>query len=53
MGTGKTEILVIVRKDNSQLNFLNNGHWVNLLKNLSVGVARRRHRLQTAIYSTH
>ncbi|MCC5619633.1 DUF3854 domain-containing protein, partial [Nostoc sp. CHAB 5836] len=51
MGTGKTEILAIIRRDNPQLSFLNNGHRVTLLKNLSVGVARRRHRLQTAMYS--
>ena len=44
MGTGKTEILAIVRKNNPQLSFLNNGHRVNLLKNLS-------DRLQTAMYS--
>ncbi|WP_375497235.1 plasmid replication protein, CyRepA1 family [uncultured Nostoc sp.] len=51
MGTGKTEILAMMRFDNPQLSFLNNGHRVTLLKNLSVGVARRRHRLQTAMYS--
>ncbi|MBD2682404.1 MULTISPECIES: plasmid replication protein, CyRepA1 family [Nostoc] len=35
MGTGKTEIMAIVRRDNPELSFLNNGHRVNLLKNLS------------------
>ncbi|MCC5633773.1 DUF3854 domain-containing protein [Nostoc sphaeroides CHAB 2801] len=35
MGTGKTEILAIIRRDNPQLSFLNNGHRVTLLKNLS------------------
>ncbi|WP_193199948.1 plasmid replication protein, CyRepA1 family [Nostoc sp. MG11] len=44
MGTGKTEILAIIRRDNPGLSFLNNGHRVNLLKNLS-------DRLQTAMYS--
>ncbi|MEA5507679.1 plasmid replication protein, CyRepA1 family, partial [Halotia wernerae UHCC 0503] len=44
MGTGKTEILAIIRRDNPDLSFLNNGHRVNLLKNLS-------DRLQTAMYS--
>ncbi|NDJ25570.1 DUF3854 domain-containing protein [Nostoc sp. B(2019)] len=44
MGTGKTEILAIIRRDNPHLSFLNNGHRVNLLKNLS-------DRLQTAMYS--
>jgi hypothetical protein len=44
MGTGKTEILAMIRKDNPQLSFLNNGHRVTLLKNLS-------DRLQTAMYS--
>jgi hypothetical protein len=44
MGTGKTEILAIIRKDSPELSFLNNGHRVNLLKNLS-------DRLQTAMYS--
>ncbi|MEH2160513.1 MAG: plasmid replication protein, CyRepA1 family [Nostoc sp.] len=44
MGTGKTEILAIVRTNNPLLSFLNNGHRVNLLKNLS-------DRLQTAMYS--
>jgi hypothetical protein len=42
IGTGKTEILAMIRKDNPQLSFLNNGHRVTLLKNLS-------DRLQTAI----
>ncbi|WP_431356849.1 plasmid replication protein, CyRepA1 family [Komarekiella delphini-convector] len=44
MGTGKTEIMSRLRKDNPELSFLNNGHRVNLLKNLS-------DRLQTAMYS--
>jgi Domain of unknown function (DUF3854) len=44
MGTGKTEILAMIRRDNPQLSFLNNGHRVTLLKNLS-------DRLQTAMYS--
>jgi hypothetical protein len=44
MGTGKTEILAMIRKENLQLSFLNNGHRVTLLKNLS-------DRLQTAMYS--
>ncbi|MCC5669633.1 DUF3854 domain-containing protein [Nostoc sp. CHAB 5784] len=44
MGTGKTEILAMMRIDNPQLSFLNNGHRVTLLKNLS-------DRLQTAMYS--
>ncbi|WP_226889490.1 DUF3854 domain-containing protein [Nostoc sp. MG11] len=44
MGTGKTEILAIIRRDNPGLSFLNNGHCVNLLKNLS-------ERLPTAMYS--
>ncbi|WP_375505222.1 plasmid replication protein, CyRepA1 family [uncultured Nostoc sp.] len=44
MGTGKTEILAVLRRDNPQLSFLNNGHRVTLLKNLS-------DRLQTAMYS--
>jgi hypothetical protein len=44
MGTGKTELLAILRKENPELSFLNNGHRVNLLKNLS-------DRLQTAMYS--
>ena len=44
MGTGKTEILAILRKNNPLLSFLNNGHRVTLLKNLS-------DRLQTAMYS--
>ncbi|MCC5633328.1 DUF3854 domain-containing protein [Nostoc sphaeroides CHAB 2801] len=35
MGTGKTEILAMIRKDNPDLSFLNNGHRVTLLKNLS------------------
>ncbi|WP_292791493.1 hypothetical protein [Nostoc sp. NMS7] len=32
----------MIRRDNPQLSFLNNGHRVTLLKNLSVGVAGRR-----------
>lgn len=44
MGTGKTEILAVIRRDNPNLSFLNNGHRVTLLKNLS-------DRLQTAMYS--
>ncbi|OYE00163.1 DUF3854 domain-containing protein [Nostoc sp. 'Peltigera membranacea cyanobiont' 232] len=44
MGTGKTEILAMIRRDNPDLSFLNNGHRVTLLKNLS-------DRLQTAMYS--
>ncbi|MBE9052862.1 DUF3854 domain-containing protein [Nostocales cyanobacterium LEGE 11386] len=44
MGTGKTELLARMRQAQPQLSFLNNGHRVNLLKNLS-------DRLQTAIYS--
>ncbi|BAY41351.1 hypothetical protein NIES2111_57470 (plasmid) [Nostoc sp. NIES-2111] len=44
MGTGKTELMSIVRKDNPDLSFLNNGHRVSLLKNLS-------DRLLTAMYS--
>ncbi|MCC5654035.1 DUF3854 domain-containing protein [Nostoc sp. XA013] len=44
MGTGKTEILAVLRRENPQLSFLNNGHRVTLLKNLS-------DRLQTAMYS--
>ncbi|MCC5669008.1 DUF3854 domain-containing protein [Nostoc sp. CHAB 5784] len=43
MGTGKTEILAMMRFDNPDLSFLNNGHRVTLLKNLS-------DRLQTAMY---
>ncbi|MCG6138284.1 MAG: hypothetical protein MET45_27280 [Nostoc sp. LLA-1] len=44
MGTGKTELLARMRQARPQLSFLNNGHRVNLLKNLS-------DRLQTAMYS--
>ncbi|BCL39745.1 DUF3854 domain-containing protein [Nostoc sp. MS1] len=44
MGTGKTELMSIVRRDNPDLSFLNNGHRVSLLKNLS-------DRLLTAMYS--
>ncbi|MBD2472011.1 DUF3854 domain-containing protein [Nostoc sp. FACHB-145] len=44
MGTGKTELLVTLRKENPDLSFLNNGHRVSLLKNLS-------DRLKTEMYS--
>jgi Domain of unknown function (DUF3854) len=44
MGTGKTELLAILRKENPELSFLNNGHRVSLLKNLS-------DRLKSAMYS--
>ena len=44
MGSGKTELLRKWRKDNPQVKFLNNGHRVNLLKNLS-------ERLETDMYS--
>ncbi len=44
MGTGKTELLVQWRKANPKLKFLNNGHRVNLLKNLAS-------RLETEFYS--
>ncbi|WP_414545879.1 plasmid replication protein, CyRepA1 family [Nostoc sp. CCY0012] len=44
MGTGKTELLARMRQARPQLSFLNNGHRVNLLKNLS-------DRLKTAMYS--
>jgi hypothetical protein len=44
MGTGKTELLARMRKLKPELSFLNNGHRVNLLKNLS-------QRLETIMYS--
>jgi hypothetical protein len=44
MGTGKTELMRRWRDKNPDKKFLNNGHRVNLLKNLS-------NRLQTEIYS--
>ncbi|WP_375467108.1 plasmid replication protein, CyRepA1 family [uncultured Nostoc sp.] len=44
MGTGKTELMRWWRDQNPDARFLNNGHRVNLLKNLSL-------RLQTAMYS--
>ncbi|WP_237088430.1 plasmid replication protein, CyRepA1 family [Nostoc sp. PCC 7120 = FACHB-418] len=44
MGTGKTELMAIIRRDNPDLSFLNNGHRVSLLKNLS-------DRLLTVMYS--
>ncbi|WP_225895771.1 plasmid replication protein, CyRepA1 family [Dendronalium phyllosphericum] len=44
MGTGKTELMRYWRKANPGLKFLNNGHRVNLLKNLGV-------RLETLMYS--
>ncbi|MBC1239468.1 DUF3854 domain-containing protein [Nostoc sp. 2RC] len=44
MGTGKTELMRRWRDKNPEKKFLNNGHRVNLLKNLS-------NRLQTEIYS--
>lgn len=44
MGTGKTELIARLRKENPEWNFLNNGHRVNLLKNLA-------RRLETAMYS--
>jgi hypothetical protein len=44
MGTGKTELLKKWREENPQARFLNNGHRVNLLKNLA-------ERLQTEMYS--
>lgn len=45
MGTGKTELLKKWRSEHPDVKFLNNGHRVNLLKNLS-------ERLQTEIYSS-
>ncbi|MBG1266220.1 plasmid replication protein, CyRepA1 family, partial [Nostoc sp. WHI] len=44
MGTGKTELMRWWRKQNPEARFLNNGHRVNLLKNLAL-------RLETAMYS--
>lgn len=44
MGTGKTEIMVQWRESNPNERFLNNGHRINLLKNLS-------DRLQTESYA--
>ncbi|BBD62917.1 hypothetical protein NIES2109_57670 (plasmid) [Nostoc sp. HK-01] len=44
MGTGKTELMRYWRKANPDQKFLNNGHRVNLLKNLGV-------RLETLMYS--
>ena len=44
MGTGKTELLRQWRSEHPSARFLNNGHRVNLLKNLAK-------RLQTEIYS--
>ncbi|MHC0067401.1 plasmid replication protein, CyRepA1 family [Nostoc sp. UIC 10890] len=44
MGTGKTELMRWWRDQNPDARFLNNGHRVNLLKNLA-------ERLQTAMYS--
>ncbi|MEA5605804.1 plasmid replication protein, CyRepA1 family [Nostoc sp. UHCC 0252] len=44
MGTGKTELMRWWREQNPDARFLNNGHRVNLLKNLS-------DRLRTAMYS--
>ncbi|MBD2683059.1 MULTISPECIES: plasmid replication protein, CyRepA1 family [Nostoc] len=44
MGTGKTQLMRWWRHQNPEARFLNNGHRVNLLKNLA-------ERLQTEIYS--
>ncbi|MBD2729657.1 DUF3854 domain-containing protein [Nostoc sp. FACHB-892] len=44
MGTGKTELMRWWRDQNPDARFLNNGHRVNLLKNLA-------ERLRTAMYS--
>nr|WP_225912932.1 plasmid replication protein, CyRepA1 family [Nostoc flagelliforme] len=44
MGTGKTELMRWWRDQNPDARFLNNGHRVNLLKNLA-------QRLRTAMYS--
>ncbi|AVH74296.1 plasmid replication protein, CyRepA1 family [Nostoc sp. 'Lobaria pulmonaria (5183) cyanobiont'] len=44
MGTGKTELMRWWRDQNPNARFLNNGHRVNLLKNLA-------ERLRTAMYS--
>ena len=45
MGTGKTELMRKWRSEHPNVRFLNNGHRVNLLKNLS-------ERLQTEMYSS-
>ncbi|NJO64923.1 MAG: DUF3854 domain-containing protein, partial [Richelia sp. RM2_1_2] len=45
MGTGKTELMRKWRLEHPNVKFLNNGHRVNLLKNLS-------ERLQTDMYSS-
>ncbi|MBE9212701.1 DUF3854 domain-containing protein, partial [Plectonema cf. radiosum LEGE 06105] len=45
MGTGKTELMRKWRSEHPNVRFLNNGHRVNLLKNLS-------ERLQTDMYSS-
>ena len=45
MGTGKTELMRKWLKEHPEVRFLNNGHRVNLLKNLS-------ERLQTEMYSS-
>ncbi|KAB8318239.1 DUF3854 domain-containing protein [Tolypothrix campylonemoides VB511288] len=45
MGTGKTELLARYRKQHLDESFLNNGHRVNLLKNLAV-------RLETVMYNS-
>ena len=44
MGTGKTELLVSLRREHPRARFLNVGHRVNLMKNLS-------ERLSTQMYS--
>ncbi|WP_411268034.1 plasmid replication protein, CyRepA1 family [Nostoc sp. PA-18-2419] len=44
MGTGKTQLMRWWRDQNPDARFLNNGHRVNLLKNLAL-------RLETAMYS--
>ena len=44
MGTGKTELLAILRREHPRARFLNVGHRVNLMKNLS-------ERLFTQMYS--
>ena len=44
MGTGKTELLAKLRREHSSARFLNIGHRVNLMKNLS-------ERLSTQMYS--
>lgn len=44
MGTGKTELMALFRQLNPQMRFLNLGHRVNLLKNVS-------ERLNTQMYS--